>query len=144
MRLAMRVEVMDVDDYREYFEDPSVREAYVDVMSRVANVSSKMIDVRMSTNRLGSIVVQYMLTIPYIDESPSIPLQSIENKLSTIQMSTFNEMLDEAMDRVAGGRFEQKVVSVTVVDDIPVNMAMQQSVHITTLVMALAMWWHDL
>lgn len=135
---------MDVDDYREYFEDPSVREAYVDVMSRVANVSSKMIDVRMSTNRLGSIVVQYMLTIPYIDESPSIPLQSIENKLSTIQMSTFNEMLDEAMDRVAGGRFEQKVVSVTVVDDIPVNMAMQQSVHITTLVMALAMWWHDL
>jgi len=123
MRLAMRVEVMDVDDYREYFEDPSVREAYVDVMSRVANVSSKMIDVRMSTNRLGSIVVQYMLTIPYIDESPSIPLQSIENKLSTIQMSTFNEMLDEAMDRVAGGRFEQKVVSVTVVDDIPVNMA---------------------
>lgn len=136
---------MNVDDYREYFEDPSVREAYVDVMSRVANVSTEMIDVLMSTPRLGSIVVQYMLTIPYIDESPSIPLQSIENKLSTIQMSTFNEMLDEAMDRVAGdGRFQQKVVSVTVVDDIPVNMAMQQSVHMTVLVMALAMWWHDL
>lgn len=125
MRISMRVEVTDPQNYLEYFDDQVVREAYINVMSEVASVPSDLVDLERTSSQLGYLTMTYVITIPYTSEdTPSIPLTSVQEKLSTIDIPTFNELLDAEMRQVAGGTFKQKVVSVTVADDdISVNRA---------------------
>lgn len=125
MRISMRVEVTDPQDYIEYFDDQAVREAYINVMSEVASVPSDLVDLERTSSQLGYLTMTYVITIPYTSEgTPSIPLTSVQEKLSSIDIPTFNELLDAEMRQVAGGSFKQKVVSVSVADDdISVNGA---------------------
>ncbi|CAK9013012.1 Exportin-T (Exportin(tRNA)) (tRNA exportin) [Durusdinium trenchii] len=128
MKLTMRVEVRDTEDYREYFEDPLIRQAYINVMSEVSTVPKEQLQVEMSSEELGYIMVTYIMTIPYSDGEPSLPMAEIQEKLSSIDMPTFNELLDKEISEVAGeGKYQQKVVSVNVAD-VPVNAAFQHHV----------------
>eukprot|EP00913_Durusdinium_trenchii_P019244 g18086.t1 len=128
MKLTMRVEVRDMEDYREYFEDPLIRQAYINVMSEVSTVPKEQLQVEMSSEELGYIMVTYIMTIPYSDGEPSLPMAEIQEKLSSIDMPTFNELLDKEISEVAGeGKYQQKVVSVNVAD-VPVNAAFQHHV----------------
>ena len=101
-------------DYREYFKDPVVREAYINVMSEVASIPSEMINLEMNSQQLGYIIVTYVITIPYTSQGvPTIPIHSLEEKLGTMEIPTFNDMLEAEMNRLAGeGKYIQTVLNV--------------------------------
>ena len=42
----MRVAVLNSDDYREYFQDPAVQQAYINVMANISSIPSDMVDVQ--------------------------------------------------------------------------------------------------
>jgi hypothetical protein len=112
MRISMRVEVTDPQNYLEYFDDQAVREAYINVMSEVASVPSDLVDLERTSSQLGYLTMTYVITIPYTSEdTPSIPLTSVQEKLSTIDIPTFNELLDAEMRQVAGQGFNQQAHS---------------------------------
>ena len=102
MRISMRVEVSDPQDFLEYFDDQAVREAYINVMSEVAAVPEDLVDLERTSAQLGYITMTYVITIPYTEGRPSIPLATVQEKLSSIDIPTFNELLDEEMREVAG------------------------------------------
>lgn len=90
-----------------------MRKAYINVMSEAALVPTFMVDVQMSSQELGYIKVTYILTIPYSGDAPSVSLSSLEDRLSTLDIPTFDSMLRAEMSKVAPG-FQQKVISVVV------------------------------
>eukprot|EP00438_Fugacium_kawagutii_P025924 Skav202343 [mRNA] locus=scaffold2638:50786:51706:- [translate_table: standard] len=102
LRISMMVEVSDPQEYLAYFDDEAVREAYVNVMSEVASVPKELVDLKRTSNQLGFITVIYVITVPYEGDTPSIPLTSIQEKLSSIDIPSFNELLNAEMREVAG------------------------------------------
>ena len=105
MKISMRVEVTDPQDYLQYFDDNAVRAAYINVMSAVAGVPKNLVElVSRTSSELGYLTMTYVITIPYTNDAPSVPVASVEKKLSSIDIPTFNEMLDAEMREVQQGR----------------------------------------
>lgn len=99
----MMVEVSDPQEYLAYFDDEAVREAYINVMSEVASVPKELVDLKRTSSQLGFITMIYAITIPYVDiNTPSFDIESIQEKLSSIDIPSFNELLNAEMREVAG------------------------------------------
>jgi len=139
MKISMRVEVTDPQDYLQYFDDDAVQAAYINVMSTVASIPKNLVELERTSSELGYLTMTYVITIPYTNDTPSIPVAPVQEKLSSIDIPTFNEMLDAEMREVPGGSdFQQKVVSLSVADDISVNLSREKSMIAVRLTFAFA------
>ena len=102
MKISMRVEVTDPQDYLQYFDDDAVQAAYINVMSTVASIPKNLVELERTSSELGYLTMTYVITIPYTNDTPSIPVAPVQEKLSSIDIPTFNEMLDAEMREVPG------------------------------------------
>ncbi|CAE7252822.1 xpot [Symbiodinium microadriaticum] len=118
MRLAMRVMLMNPNDFTAYIDDSRVKKAYVNVMANITGVPENQVDLDMMAQELGNLTVIFTLTIPYVDNGtaivPSVPIGPMQAKLMAMTIPGFNTMIKAAVNQAAGeGTYDQQVLSVS-------------------------------
>lgn len=122
MKLAMRVSVQDAEDFRNYFSDIRVEEAYLATMMDLTNASADMVAVAFSSAELGVVQVLYTVTIPYVSSGaasvPSVSVEEVRGIVTGIDIPTFNQMLDKEMEHYTDGEYTQEVLTVMDVSEV--------------------------
>ena len=114
--------MQDAEDFRNYFSDIRVEEAYLATMMDLTNASADMVAVAFSSAELGVVQVLYTVTIPYVSSGaasvPSVSVEEVRGIVTGIDIPTFNQMLDKEMEHYTDGEYTQEVLTVMDVSEV--------------------------